>query len=159
MISLASRRWKLCCWTTMKLKKFQKMHCKYSQIGLLHMFSCFMLVFSYDLSSLVDFFIDKNHLKGLPTYLLNHAPLFQRFKASNNSIEALDSDFFRTNQALKICSMDNNKLSSIRVDFRPYKNLKKLDFFNNTCINTSFNDWRKQNSIVGVQTEIEKSCR
>lgn len=113
----------------------------------------------YDLSALVDFFIEKNKLRSLPTYLLNHAPLFQRFRASNNSIEVMESDFFRTNQALKICSLDNNKLKSIRVDFRPYKNLKKLDFFNNTCINTSFNDWRKQNSIAGVQMEIEKNCK
>lgn len=113
----------------------------------------------YDLSALVDFFFDKNRVRVLPTYLLNHAPLFQRFKASNNSIEVVERDFFVNNQALKICSMDNNKLKQIRVDFRPYKNLKKLDFFNNTCINTNFNDWRKQNSIVGVQTEIERSCR
>lgn len=113
----------------------------------------------YDLGSLVDFFFDKNKVRNLPTYLLNHAPLFQRFKASNNSIEAMESDFFRTNQALKICSLDNNKLQKIRVDFRPYKNLKKLDFNNNTCINTSYNDWRKKNTIASVQEEIERSCK
>lgn len=113
----------------------------------------------YDLPNLVDFFIDDNKLKALPTYLLNHALMFQRFKASNNSIEVLEADFLKNNHILKILSMDNNKLKQIRVDFKPYKNLKKLDLLNNVCVNTSFNDWRKKNTVPSVQSEIDSRCR
>lgn len=113
----------------------------------------------YDLSALVDFYIEKNRLKSLPTYLLNHAPLFQRFRASNNSLEVLEADFFKSNQALKIVTIDNNKLKNIKIDFTPFKNLKRMDFLNNTCINTNYNDWRKTNSVAGVQAEINKNCR
>jgi len=113
----------------------------------------------YDLGNLVDLFFDANKVKALPTYLLNNAPMFQRFKAVNNSIEAIDADFFKRNHNLKIVSLDNNKLRNIRVDFLPYKNIRKLDFLNNPCINTSFNDWRKKNSIQHVQDEINRNCR
>jgi Leucine-rich repeat (LRR) protein len=113
----------------------------------------------YDLGGLVDLFIDGNRLKALPTYLLNHAPLFQRFKANNNSIEALDKDFFKTNFALKIVSLDNNRLQKIGVNFKPYKNLKKIDLKNNACVDTYFNDWRKYQSAEIVQQQIEATCR
>lgn len=113
----------------------------------------------YDLPALVDFFVDKNKLRTLPTYLLNQATMFQRLKANNNSIEAIPADFFKNNFALKIAAFDNNKLRKIGVDFRPYKNLKKLDLMNNTCISTAFNDWRKVKSPAIVQTEIDASCK
>lgn len=113
----------------------------------------------YDLGALVDFFIEDNKLTALPQFLLNNAPLFQRFRASNNSIEVIEPSFFRNNLALKICSLDNNKLKAIKVDFKPYKNLKKLDLLNNVCINSSYNDWRKTNSVPGIQAEIDRNCK
>lgn len=113
----------------------------------------------YDLDALVDFFVDKNKLSALPTYLLNHAPMFQRLKAANNTIEALEADFFKNNHLLKIVSMDNNKLKTIRVNFHPYKNLKKVDLLNNTCINDNFNDWRKKNTVAGLQAVIDRNCK
>lgn len=113
----------------------------------------------FDLGELVDFFIDNNKIRALSGRLLSQAHNFQRFKASNNSLEILDTEFFNGNPSLKIVSLDNNRLHKIRVDFRPFRNLKKLDFLNNACVNTNYNDWRKYKSIVIVQKEIESSCR
>lgn len=113
----------------------------------------------YDLGALVDFFIENNNLVALPQFLMNHAPLFQRFRASNNSVEVLEASFFRNNNALKIFSMDNNKLKTIKVDFRPYKNLKKIDLLNNPCISTTYNDWRKSGSVEAVQADIARNCK
>lgn len=113
----------------------------------------------YDLSELVDLFIDNNRVKALSGRLLNNAHFFQRFKASNNSLEILESEFFTGNPSLKIVSLDNNKLHKIRVDFRPFRNLKKIDLLNNPCVSTNFNDWRKYKTVVIVQKEIESTCR
>jgi Leucine-rich repeat (LRR) protein len=113
----------------------------------------------YDLGALVDFFIEDNKLVVFPQFLLNNAPLFQRFRASNNSVEVLEPGFFRNNLALKIFSMDNNKLKTIKLNFKSYKNLKKIDLLNNVCINSSFNDWRKSNSVEGVQADIDRNCK
>jgi len=112
----------------------------------------------YDLNELVDLFVDNNKLKTLPVNLLTHAHMFQRLKASNNSLEILDDGFFKNNPSLKIVSLDNNKLHKIRVDFRPFKNLKKLDLLNNACVNTNFNSWRKHKTVPIVQKEIEAAC-
>lgn len=113
----------------------------------------------YDLGALVDFFVEKNNIRKFPTYLLNHAPMFQRFMAQNNSIEEIEADFFKNNPILKIVALDNNKIQKIRVDFRPFKNLKKLDLKNNTCIDSYYNDWRKYKSVPLLQDEIDKLCR
>lgn len=113
----------------------------------------------YDLDSLVDFFIDKNKIKTFPTYLLNNAPMFMRFMATNNSIELLEAEFFKKNPVLKIVNLDNNKISKIKVNFRPFKNLKKLDLKNNTCIDSYYNDWRKYKSVSILQDEIEQLCK
>lgn len=102
----------------------------------------------YDLGGLVDLYIENNKLTALPEYMLNNAPLFQRFRASNNTIETIEKNFFKNNFSLKICSMDNNKIKSIKVNFLPYKHLKKLDLFNNVCINNNYNDWSKFTSII-----------
>ena len=113
----------------------------------------------YDLSNLVDLFIEKNKLTSLPQYLLSKAPLFQRFKASNNSIQALEADFFKQNPILKIASMENNKLQRVSVNFRIFKNLKRADLQNNTCIDTYYNDWRKYQSADKLMQVIEAQCR
>lgn len=113
----------------------------------------------YDLDELVDFFVDNNKVRTLPKNLLSHAAMFQRFKASNNSIEGIDGDFFKSNHELKIVSLDNNKLHKIHVDFRPFRNLKKVDLLNNPCVSTNYNDWRKYKSQSIIQKEIESSCK
>lgn len=113
----------------------------------------------YDIPDLIDLFVEKNKIRKFPTYLLNHAAQFQRFMAQNNSIEAIEADFFKNNPILKIVNLENNKISKIRVDFRPFKNLKKLDLKNNTCIDTYYNDWRKFKSVSLVQDDIDKQCR
>jgi Leucine-rich repeat (LRR) protein len=112
----------------------------------------------YDLNELVDFFISNNKIKYLSSKLLSQAPLFQRFRAENNTLEQLDADFFSNNPSLKIVTLDNNRLAKIKIDFRPFKNLKKVDLLNNPCINTSYNDWRKQNTVEGISKEIEAKC-
>ena len=112
----------------------------------------------FDLSGLVDFFIENNNIKNLSGKLLSFAPEFQRFRASNNSLEILDSSFFSNNPSLKIVSLDNNKLHKIQVDFNPFGNLKKIDLLNNPCVNTNFNDWRKYKTVAIVQKEIESRC-
>lgn len=113
----------------------------------------------FDLTELVDLFLDNNNLKTLPPKLLSHASPFQRFKANNNSIEILDGDFFKNNTHLKIVSLDNNRLHKIGVDFRPFKNLKKVDLLNNPCVSTSFNDWRRLKTSAIVSKEIQETCR
>lgn len=112
----------------------------------------------FDLTELVDLFISNNKIKYLSPKLLSKAPLFQRFRADNNTIEQLDGGFFSKNPSLKIVTLDNNRLKKINVDFRPFRNLKKLDLLNNPCINTNFNDWRRHKTAAIVQKEIESSC-
>lgn len=112
-----------------------------------------------EVTQLVDFFIDKNKFTKLPPYLLSKATMFQRFKANNNTIEAIPPNFFKNNPSLKIVSLDNNKISRIGVDFRPFKNLKKVDLKNNTCIDSNFNDWRKHKTTTILQGEIDATCK
>lgn len=112
----------------------------------------------YDLSELIDLYISENKIKYLSPKLLSQATLFQRFRANNNTIEELDADFFSKNPSLKIVTLDNNRLKKIKVDFRPFRNLKKLDLLNNPCINTNYNDWRHHKSAEIVHKEIQESC-
>lgn len=112
----------------------------------------------YDLNELVDLYIENNRIKSLSSKLLSNAPLYQRFRASNNSLEILNADFFAGNPSLKIVTIDNNRLHKIYIDFTPFKNLKRIDLLNNACVNTNFNDWRKYKSIPIVQKEIEAGC-
>lgn len=112
----------------------------------------------FDLNELVDLFVENNKIKALPSTLLSHAILFQRFKADNNSLEILDSDFFRGNPHLKIVGLENNKLHRINIDFRPFGNLKRIDLTNNACVSTSYNDWRHQKTAAIITKEIQATC-
>lgn len=109
--------------------------------------------------ALIDFFVNNNNLKILPGNVFSNAPLFQRFMASNNSLEVLDENLFSQTSHLKILTMDHNKLQKIYPDFTQLGNLKKIDFQNNPCIDTYYNDWRHHKSAAIVQSEIDASCK
>jgi Leucine-rich repeat (LRR) protein len=112
-----------------------------------------------DLFNLEVLTISGNFIKKLPTNAFVSLMDLKYFDASDNEIEEFDDEVFSLSLQLEEILLDNNKINSIKANFRKLKSVGFIDLRDNECIDSFFlRDHPGYPSIYEFQKEINSNC-
>lgn len=119
----------------------------------------------WDLPNLYHFELIENNLKTIPERLFENNTKLKHVHLQSNKLENLPENLFKNNLLLEWVQFDSNSLTSINIDFRSFKNIKRIDFRINVCIDSFYhasqNPIRNANLITDLedfQSWIELKC-
>ncbi|KAG5670174.1 hypothetical protein PVAND_000455 [Polypedilum vanderplanki] len=112
----------------------------------------------YEVPNLYSLRINGNRLKNVPDNLFIYAPRLQHFIFDGNLIEQFEGDrLFRNNPLLKSIVLEDNQLSKIKINLAAFKELVKVNFENNKCINARVGTGSTK-TLTELQEIINTSC-
>ena len=109
----------------------------------------------WDLPNLYFFEVIENNLKTIPERLFEKNTKLTRVHLQSNKLENLPENLFKNNLLLEWVQFHNNSLTSISIDFRGLKNIKRIDFLNNVCIDSFYVTSQNPTSNANTLTNLE----
>lgn len=109
-----------------------------------------------DLSSLQTLHLFRNQIKAIPAAVFGSLVNLKEVSFGYNPIDTLETTTFNTNTKLENIFAKNAKLKSIKFDFTKLKNIAKIDFTENVCIDAAFN--KGNSTIAEFQLTVNKKC-
>lgn len=112
----------------------------------------------------IDFSI--NSIKTIDEKIFEKNTQLMAVDLSSNQLQFLPRDLFRNNLLLEEVDLTNNQLDIIEIDFTRFKNIRKIYFYKNTCIDTDYqevivpNKYRKEitNNLTQLQNSVRLYC-
>lgn len=144
----------------LNLKRLRRSNFKnFENLGKIHIFGNDIETLDddifWDLPNLNYLQLMDNHMKTIPERIFEKNTKLKYVHLQSNKLENLPENLFKNNSLLQWVEFNNNSLTSIKIDFIGLKNIKRIDFRNNVCID-SFYD-ASENSIQNADaiTDLE----
>lgn len=111
-----------------------------------------------DLFNLEVLTISGNLIQTLPSILLVSLMKLRYFDASDNEITDFDDEIFSQNSKLQEILLENNRIESIKSNFRKLNDIGFIDLRDNVCISSFFLRDPDYPLISKFQKDIDQNC-
>lgn len=113
-----------------------------------------------DLSKLDKIILGDNKLKKLHPDTFSRNPKLRELWLQSNQLEVLPRGLFRNNIELSLIYADNNKITSIKIDFLALPKFSLITLQGNTCIDAQCDNesFCGTDSIAAMQQKILFEC-